>query len=101
MTQPAELDASSPSPQTPPPRAFTQGVGTVFQFTGVMLFIASMFVCCSSSLLSSSTAIRPELTRIGWGSYSVQRGMTIELAASVFLGIAMAGLGLGLQAMHR
>ncbi len=60
-----------------------------------------MFVCCASSLLSSSTAIRQDLTHIGWGEYSAQRGMTIALSTTVFFGIALAGLGLGLQATHR
>jgi hypothetical protein len=92
----------------PPPRAFTQGVGTVFQFTGVSLFLTLMFVCCVSGLLSPSTAIRKDLAGVGWGrnpdgsaTYSAPRAMTVSLATGIFCGIALAGLGLGLQATHR
>jgi hypothetical protein len=93
--------------QPPPPRAFTQGVGTVFQFTGVILFLTLMFVCCSSGLLSPATAVRHDLAGVGWGranglaAYSVPRAMTIALTVGIFCGISMAGLGLGLQATHR
>src|SRR5687767_12769376 len=38
-------------PQQPPPRAFTQGVGLVFQTVGVTLFLVMFFTCCGSSLL--------------------------------------------------
>ncbi|MGH7176537.1 MAG: hypothetical protein ACREJC_04070, partial [Tepidisphaeraceae bacterium] len=94
---------------TPPPRAFTQGVGTVYQFVGVTLFLASMFVCCASGLLSKDTATRRDLTRVGWRMgdataepvYSAQRAITISLVLSVFFGMALAGLGLGLQAQAR
>jgi hypothetical protein len=92
---------------TPPPRAFTQGVGTVFQFAGVILFLASMFVCCGSSLISKDTAVRPDLTQIGWRSghdrvvYSAQEATSITLIAAIFFGLATAGIGLGLQAQHR
>jgi len=85
----------------PAPRAFTQGVGLVYQVVGVTMFAALMFVCCASSLLSSSTAIRQDLTRIGWGVYSVQKAMTVSLCVGIFCGLAMAGLGLGMQATHR
>src|SRR5437762_521388 len=44
-------DAPESQQQPSPPRAFTQGVGTVFQFGGVVLFVLSMFDCCTSSLL--------------------------------------------------
>jgi hypothetical protein len=93
-----------------PPRAFTQGVGTVFQFAGVILFLASMFVCCSSSLLSKETATRDDLTRIGWHlpsdatespSFSAQRAITVAVVCAVFFGMATAGMGLGLQAQNR
>jgi hypothetical protein len=105
-------DPVPPSPPVPPPppRAFTQGVGTVFQFAGVTLFLLSMFVCCSTGLLSPSTAVRPDLQKVGWGgggggatdpAYSVQRAMSIAMAVTVFYGIALASLGLGLQATHR
>jgi hypothetical protein len=103
---PQDLSPSSPSP----PRAFTQGVGTVFQFAGVTLFFVLMFVCCASGLLSPRTAIRKDLSNIGWphdvtpdstAAYSVPKAMTVALAFGVFCGIALAGLGLGLQATHR
>src|SRR5829696_4384711 len=36
----------------PPPRAFSQGVGQVFQVVGGLLFLCSSSICCGSSLLS-------------------------------------------------
>ncbi|MBA3273972.1 MAG: hypothetical protein H0T11_08905 [Chthoniobacterales bacterium] len=95
---------------TPPPRAFSQGVGTVFQFVGVILFLSMMFTCCGSGLLSREWATRDELQRVGWqfGSddqtrpaYSAQRAVSLGVTCGVFFGIALAGVGLGLQAERR
>src|SRR5436190_1557544 len=101
----ADAPPQNASPSSPsPPRAFTQGVGTVFQFVGVTLFLVLMFVCCASGLLSPQTAIRKDLSNLGWphsvapgstATYSVPKAMTLSLAFGVFCGIAMAGLGLG------
>ena len=99
-----------PPPASPPPRAFSQGVGLLFQIVGGTLFLCSMFVCCGSSLLSKDTATRTDLTHVGWHfagdapdqpSYSAQKAITISLFAAVFFGLALAGIGLGLQAEHR
>jgi hypothetical protein len=100
-----------PPPESPPPRAFTQGVGLVFQFVGVILFLVMFFTCCGSSLLSKDWATRSELTRIGWGHadaragvppvYSAQFALTISVFAGVFFGMALAGMGLGMQAGSR
>jgi hypothetical protein len=87
-------------PQPIPPRAFMQGVGTIFQFTGVIFFLTSMFVCCGSSLLSKDVAENSRLTTICWHSYSAQRAITVGLLASIFFGMALAGIGLGLQAQN-
>ena len=101
--------AENPPPTPPPPHAFTQGVGTVFQFVGVGLFVISMFICCCSSLLSKDAATHSGLTTIGWHrltdppdqpAYSAQRALTISLPASLVYGMALAALGLGLQAEH-
>lgn len=97
-------DTSSSPPAAP--RAFTQGVGTVYQFVGVTLFAASMLVCCGSGLISKSVAERRDLMAVGWNLplpggpnlYSAQRAITVCVLVAVFLGIALAGLGLGLQA---
>ena len=106
----SENPHSIPPEFTPPPRAFTQGVGTVFQFAGVTLFIVMMAVCCLSSLLSKDFASRADRTEIGWHlpgdkvespSYSYARAMTLSVAFGVFFGMAMAGVGLGLQAQRR
>jgi hypothetical protein len=95
------------NPPPPPPRAFTQGVGLVFQWLGVTLFLVMMFICCSSSLLSKDTATRTDLPHIGWHlpgdapdrpAYSAQLGITLAVTVGVFFGMALAGLGLGLQA---
>src|SRR3954452_1347701 len=95
--------AESVSKQSPPPRAFTQGVGTVFQFTGVLLFVGFMFVCCASSFLSKDVAERKDWTGIGWGqstdttdpahplpraAYPANRAVAVCVAVGAFLGIA-------------
>src|SRR4051812_40185630 len=113
MKAPANDPTSGPAP---PPRAFTQGVGTVFQFAGVLLFVAFLFVCCASSFLSKDVAERKDWTGIGWGqstdttdpahplpraAYPANRAVAVCVAVGAFLGIAVAGYGLGLQAQHR
>lgn len=105
-----------PPPPEPPPRAFTQGVGTVFQFTGVLLFLGLSVLCCTSGLLSRDTAARGEWSRIGWGErvdrsdpanpvvravYPASLALTLSVTVGAFLGVALAGLGLGLQAQQR
>src|SRR2546430_7645665 len=87
--------------ESSPPRAFTQGVGTVFQFVGGTLFVASMLVGCASSFLGKDVAMRTSLTTVGWHSYSAQRATTVCMMAAVFFGLALAGIGLGLQAQSR
>ena len=52
---------NSETETTSPPRAFTQGVGLVFQWLGVVMFLAFMFVCCSSGLLSKDVATHSSL----------------------------------------
>src|SRR5688572_29235970 len=84
-----------------PPRAFAQGVGQVYQVVGVVLFVTLMLVCCGSSLLSKDWATRTELTKMGWGSYTAQRALTISLFSGVFFSLGLAAAGLGLQAEHR
>ena len=73
----------------------------VFQVSGCVLFLAAMFVCCGSSLLSKEWAEHTDLTKIGWTNYSAQRALTICVAAGVFFGVALATVGLGMQAEHR
>jgi hypothetical protein len=106
---------ASPTPDAPPPRAFTQGVGLVFQFVGVLMFLVMFFICCGSSLLSKDWATRSELTQIGWGTaspsastgasrqpaYSAQQALTISVFAGVLFGMALAGAGLGMQSGSR
>lgn len=73
------------------------------------LFVSSMLVCCGSSLVSKSVAERRDLMAVGWAVplpggpylYSVQRAVTVSLLLAVFFGIALAGIGLGLQAQGR
>jgi hypothetical protein len=97
-------------PAPPSQRPFTQGVATVFQFVGVGLFLISMFICCSSSLLSKDSATHTSLTTIGWHvggdpadrpSYSAQRAITVILPSTICYGMALAAVGLGLQAESR
>jgi hypothetical protein len=103
-------------PVLPPPRAFTQGVGTVFQAAGVVLFVAFLFVCCGSGLLSKNVAERQDWAAVGWGRYvdrsgpagpvtrvryPASRAAAVAVAVGVFLGLAAAGFGLGLQAQRR
>lgn len=106
---PAQDLAITFSPRRPPPRAFTQGVGTLYQFFGVTLFIVSMLVCCGSSLFSKDVAERHDLTLVGWSVtlpggqylYSAQRAIAVCVPVAVFFGMALAGIGLGLQAQGR
>jgi hypothetical protein len=108
MSQPPASRA--PTPDSPPPRAFAQGVGTVFQFAGVTVFLLMMSICCLSSLLSKDVAARADRTQVGWHfrgdppeapSYSYARAMTLSVSLGVFFGMALAGIGLGLQAQRR
>src|SRR5882757_5353922 len=94
--------------ESPPPRAFTQGVGTVFQVAGVGLFLVMMSVCCGSGLLSKDTATRVDLEQIGWHMpapgwplYSAQKAMSVSLTVAIVTGVAVAAIGLGLQAQRR
>src|SRR5258706_6205637 len=106
----SEPPVSAPLPNDPPPRAFTQGVGTVFQVGGVTLFLVMMSVCCLSSLLDKDFAARADRTQFGWHfpgdkadepSYSYARAMAVSVVLGVFFGMALAGVGLGLQAQRR
>lgn len=69
-----------------------------------------MLICCGSSLLNKEWATAEQLRRSGWHlssdapdrpTYSVQRAVTICVAAGVFFGMALAGAGLGMQAESR
>lgn len=95
MSQPAE------TPPGPPPRAFTQGLGIVFQTAGVILFLSFFTLCCLSGLLSMNTATQTGLEGVGFRGYTAQRAVSICVVIGVFLGIALAGIGLGLQAERR
>jgi hypothetical protein len=104
------MESSPPptQPDAPPPRAFTQGVGTVFQLVGGLLFLALTFTCCASGLLSREWATQPQFATEGLRLeandppvYSVGRAITLCMFCGVFFGIACAAIGLGLQAEHR
>jgi hypothetical protein len=94
-------DAANSAPASPPPRAFTQGVGTIFQFLGVTIFLGFFFTCCLSGLLSRDVATQTSLTAIAWGGYTAQRAVSICMVGGVTFGLALAGIGLGLQAQRR
>jgi|SRR5687768_3252363 len=95
-----------PSP-APPPRAFSQGAGTVFQTAGVTLFLVFTFVCCGSALRSKQWGTRPDREHVGWKSsggrmlYSEKDWTTATVFGGVLLGLGVAGIGLGLQADKR
>ena len=106
----AQGTAQPTSSSQPPPRAFTQGVGTVFQFSGGVLFIAMSLACCGSGLLGKDTWKREDLMKVGWHlpgdaadqpSYSALRASSVSLIGGIGLALAVAGLGLGLQATRR
>jgi hypothetical protein len=98
-----------PQPAAPPPRAFSQGVGTLFQTVGGLIFLAFTFFCCGSALTSKEWATNPDRDKVGWGSshnsgralYSARDWTIATVAGGVILGLAAAGLGLGLQADKR
>ncbi|MDQ3438889.1 MAG: hypothetical protein M3478_00905, partial [Planctomycetota bacterium] len=99
----------APTPADPtPPRAFTQGVGTVFQVVGVLVFLTMFISCCGSGLLTREWATQPHFSSDGFRlspnkppTYSVGRAVTICVFCGVFFGLACAAVGLGLQAEHR
>lgn len=100
----------SPEPSPPSQYPFTQGVGTVHQFVGVILFVISMFTCCCTGFFGKETAATNPLTTIGWHrsgdaadrpTYSVQRALTVTLPMSLTYGLALAAIGLGLQAENK
>jgi hypothetical protein len=66
-----------------------------------MLFFTFFFTCCLSGLLSKETATQNSFNALGWGGYTAQRAVSIGMVVGILLGIAMAGAGLGLQAMRR
>lgn len=92
---------SKPEPTPPPQRAYSQGVGTVFQFVGVIMFLVMMFICCGSGLLSKDVATKSNLTELAWGRYSAQQAITINVFGGMLFGMALACVGLGLQAQSR
>jgi hypothetical protein len=96
MSEPVETP-----PATPPPRAFTQGLGIVFQTSGVILFLSFFTLCCLSGLLSMNTATQTGLGDAAFHGYSGQRAVSIAVVVGVVLGMALAGVGLGLQAERR
>lgn len=92
---------------TPPPRAFTQGVGTVFQLTGVTMFLIFFFGCCFSALRSKewgTAAWRGEVGLRGASGkiiYSERQLLMLLVSGAVVFGLALAGIGLGMQALKR
>jgi hypothetical protein len=86
---------------SPPPRAFTQGLGVVFQAAGVTLFLSFFTLCCLSGLLSMNTATGTGLGEVAFHGYSAQRAVSISVVVGILLGMALAGIGLGLQAERR
>ena len=94
----------------PPPRAYSQVGGLLFQVVGVLVFLSTVFVWGTSSLLTNEWAARPELTQIGWHragdattrpSYSARRALTLSVYAGILLGAALVGIGMALQAGRR
>src|SRR5688500_7569785 len=98
-----------PQPVAPPPRAFSQGVGTLFQTVGGLVFLAFIFFCFGFALTSKEWATIPARDTVGWGAdhhsarplSSAREWTTATVAGGVILGLAAAGLGLGLQADKR
>lgn len=64
----------------------------VFQWTGVTFFLISFFICCSSALISRDHATRERPS---------QPAIAVALPCAVFFGMALAAVGLGLQAQSR
>jgi ABC-type Fe3+ transport system permease subunit len=99
--QPADLT------NPPPPRAFSQGAGTIFQTVGATLFLVFTFFCCGSALTSKQWATRPDRENVGWRSstghivYSERHWSIATVFGGVLFGLGVAGIGLGLQADKR
>ena len=74
------------------------------------MFIVLSLTCCGSGLLMKDTAQPKDLMRIGWHLpgdpadrpfYSAQQATSTALVGGIAFALAIAGLGLGLQATRR
>jgi hypothetical protein len=101
-----------PPPHSPPPRAFAQGTGWLLQTVGILLFAANCCVCSMTGLWDPVASRSDIIHQIDSGrqlGMTVQRlfenpakaGYMLTVVASTVGGLAMAVLGLGLQADRR
>lgn len=108
----SESRDSKPETTKPPPRAFAQGTGVVLQTVGILLFLTN---CCAFTLtgLWDKVISRTDvIERIDAGrplGMSLERmfenpakaGYMLTVMSSTVGGLAMAVLGLGMQADRR
>lgn len=104
------------TPSSSPPRAFAQGTGVLLQTVGTLLFLSTCCVCSSSFLWDPVPAQSVTLERARqqmqeprsprWSLGQLRRepakaGLAIMVMAMTVGGLALASLGLGLQADRR
>ncbi|MCC6580319.1 MAG: phage holin family protein [Phycisphaeraceae bacterium] len=114
MALPTSPNLPAPS-DTPPPRAFAQGVGLLLQTCGVLMFLTTCCLCASSFLWdpirSPGEAVDQtprDLQRlsqsprvIAWrdlASDPGKNGLMLTIVTMTVGGLALASFGLGLQA---
>lgn len=93
VDEPSIHDASAP-----PPRAFAQGVGILFQTVGCLLFLSTCCVCSSSFLwdpIPGAHEAPADFTETV--SDPARRGLFTTIMSVSAGGAALAAFGLGLQ----
>lgn len=103
----------NPDEKKSPPRAFAQGTGWLLQTVGMILFFSSCLLCAFTPMWDKPLDSPIEIDRtirenppVGYsirGSLSspAKAGYTFTVATSTLGGLALAVLGLGLQADRR
>ncbi len=84
------------------PRAFVTGTGVVFQFVGVLYFLAAAAYWFLSGRLQNDASVPIERFADYWAEPNRALTLdTINVLASFCGGLAMAALGIGLQGEQR
>lgn len=86
----------------PPPRAFAQGVGILFQTVGCLLFMSTCCVCSTSFLWDPIRGQHETPADINATiNDPARRGLVITIMAMSAGGAALAAFGLGMQSDRR
>jgi len=110
-------DPASTGEQTPPPRAFSQGVGLLMQTVGVIMFLTTCCICGTSGLWDPARPPQEAIDQVPTDLQTphvvsplglddmleqpAKAGLMLLVVTMSVGGLAMAGFGLGLQAQRR